>query len=302
MKLVQLFLVLIFGVSGTVAEQPSTDISSESKELLQQMEKQIKGTLMTVSEIETRAGNNMSDFYYSLELPATQQANLGMVIDFNDFQNGYSVISVTPGSLADEQNIVAGDRIVAIDQVKLNSANVDNTISQLQNIQPEQPLNLTIARNGINQEINLIVKGEYIPALKFEIGNPAFTSEQVAENEVDQKTECGTVSVFFTPPEVKDYYPAFFSRINGKGVLRAKDTFRLPTGMHRIHLHELITDPFLNRKGRGPVRAKYLDINIEANTYYQLAAKFNRAKSYKEHRGEHWEPVIWKTTEQKCVL
>lgn len=303
MRLVKTLVIYLLATATVIAAQGSSNLTPESQQLLSQLETQIKGTLLAVAENENRAGRNMDKFYYLVDLPAKQQANLGLVVDVNDVEKGYSVISVTPGSAADEVKITAGDRIVAINQLTINSSNHDKALMQLHDISPGKKLRLALADKDTTRDVELQVKGDYLPGIRLEVGNqPALVeSYQVASNEENSEA-CGEVSVFFQPPATRDLYSAYIHKIDDKPMMRHRHSFRLPPGKHRIYLHELISDPFLTRRKSGLQKAKFIDVDIKPDTTYYFAAKFYRAKKFRTFKEEYWEPVIWRTKERPCKL
>lgn len=111
---------------------------------------------------------------------------------------------------------------------------------------------------------------------------------------------CGRVSVFFTPPKALDFYPAAFYTINGEGVLRSRHSFKLPLGKHRIRLHEQIDDFRLLRRSQSIVQSKELVIEVEQDTTYYLAAKFDSKEKMSLDNKAKWEPVVWKQVKSSC--
>ncbi|WP_168204201.1 PDZ domain-containing protein [Aliikangiella coralliicola] len=330
MKLMSIILLWFVWVSGSlvlaapderrtspeVLLEKASEFTPESQLLLNQLEGQIKGTVLAITENERKAGRNIDDFYFAIELPAQQQASLGMVLDVENVEQGYSVLSVAPGSLAEKININRGDKIVAINDIEVEATSSNAALEQLQQLTPGQELRLAFNRNGNIKQAVVEMAGDYIPGIKLEIGSqPVFKtallseagddSENNSQNADDKsmldENACGEVSVFFRPPETKDIYPAFINTIDDRGVIRTRHSFRLSPGKHIIKLHELITDPFL-RRTRGMQKAKPIEIDVKPNMTYYLGAKFIRAKRSRVFKELYWEPVIWRTSERECEL
>ena len=307
-----LWLSFIFGLP-VHAEQTTPEYTPESQQLLNQLEGQIKGTLMAITENERKVGRSMDDFYFSIEVPAQQEANLGMVIDVENVEKGYQVLSVTPGSLAEKINIRSGDKIVAINDVEVKDASDNTALKQLQELTPGQQLKLAFNSKGDVKEAVVEMSGDYMPGIKLEIGSQSVVklaaltnSDKIGTSDSVEKVDsesnaCGQVSVFFRPPESKDIYPAYINAINDRNVVRSRHSFRLPPGKHTIKIHELITDPFL-RRSRGLQKAKPIEIDVKPNMSYYLGAKFIRAKRSKVYKELYWEPVVWRTSERSCEL
>ncbi len=275
----------------------------ESEQLLNQLRGNIKGTLLAVAENEKRAGHNMVDFHFSMELPPQQMTNLGLILDVDSSANGYKVLSVTPGSTAEKLAIKSGDRILAINDVKINEVNSGDAIHQLNQLVAGQQIKLALQTNGNYKELSTKIAGQYIPGIRLEIGSQSLAGIETETAEPGSSAEaCGEVTVFFKPPQAREIYPAVFNKIDDKHAVRNWHNYRLPVGKHIIYLHEHINDTknLLRRIGRQ--KAKPIEIEIKANTRYHLGAKFIRANRFKTLKGRHWEPVIWKTSKAACSL
>jgi membrane-associated protease RseP (regulator of RpoE activity) len=295
---------ILLTCSPTFAAKSNSDstITPESEQLVKDLQQQIKSTVAAITELESNAGNSVHDLHIQVDLPAKQSPNLGLVLDLESELGGYKVLSVTPGSLANNLNIIPGDIITAINSIEVSNSNKRKAFSELENSSPGDTLLLTVNKNGTINTINTTVGGQYIPSIRLEIGSQHSTDNGTSQSELDE-TACGTVSVFFTPPESKRLYSAYITKINDRTVISSRDSFRLKPGKHTIYLHELINDPFFKRRLHGFQRAKSIEIDVEVNTNYYLAAKFIRDKAFKQRKGEYWEPVIWKeTVKGECEL
>ena len=118
----------------------------------------------------------------------------------------------------------------------------------------------------------------------------------------ENKQACGRVSIFILPPSTKNLYRATVSKVDDDNSKRDRNSFKLPLGKHTVYIHELINDPDFTRRGKSLRKAKSLEINVEENVTYHLAAKFIRSKRLSTYKGKYWEPVVWKTTEVTCTL
>lgn len=297
LKLGGMFLC-IFVSTGLLAAESVKDYSAESQLLLKDLQAHIQGTMLAVAESERKAGNNIKDFYYSNEVPAYLDSNLGLVLDVDNLTTGYKVLSITPGSTAEESNISVGDLILAIDDIGINQSTNTKVLEKLQQLTPGSTLKLKLSRQGKVSQINMLVKGRYVPAVRLEIGSKIPPTEALDST----IPACGQVSVFFHPPASKDIYPARIHQIDDENYSRIRHSFRLTPGKHIIKLHELISDPSLTRRGRGIRRAKAIEINVEADTIYYLGAQFVRSKKYSMVKEKYWEPVIWKSEQKQCQL
>lgn len=116
---------------------------------------------------------------------------------------------------------------------------------------------------------------------------------------MDDGEPCGVVSVFSNPPETQDLYQVTIARVDHNTVVKHQ-SIQLAPGKHVIKLNDVITDPRLTVKGRYR-DAQEIEIEVEANKKYHLAARFFPDKRY-TNQGDYWAPEIWKVTEQSCTL
>ncbi len=317
-----ILFLLIF--TQTSAEQPnqSSMITPESEQLVKGLQQQLKSTIAAITEIESNAGNSVKDLYFQVSLPAKQSPNLGLVLDIDSNSAGYKILSVTPGSYADKLNLEPGHLIIAINDIQVDSSEKRRAFSELENSIAGDLLRLTIDKNGKTETVESIVIGRYTPSIKLEIGAES-TEASIDDIAGADKAGCGRVSIFFTPPRSKQFYNAAIVKIDDKNVRSPRDTYRLKPGKHTIYLQEFIDDflfirrfrstqtanlsDWFNRSNRRYNRfngvAKSIEIDIKPNTTYNLAAKFNKDKQFKQRSGEYWEPVIWReTADEECKL
>ena len=111
MKLIK-FFVAVVSVILSISVQANSETkqyTTESTKLLSQLQEQIRVTLLAVSNNERVAGKNMNDFHYLFSLPAQKITYLGLILELDNTDNGYEVLSVTPGSTADKLEITVTD-------------------------------------------------------------------------------------------------------------------------------------------------------------------------------------------------
>jgi len=308
LRLEKLALWLCFGLMLTLScvagaeENETQELTPESRALLEQLEAQIKGTVLAVSEYEQSAGRNMENFYFTANIPAQNSINLGMVLNTEKAAGGFEVLSVTPGGMAEKLAIVSGDRLLAINDIQVDKNTKDDALLQLQTLSPGESLKLALVSDGEVKNIDTIVEGQFVPGIKLELGTQSFATTTDENRLGDAGGECGELSVFYSPPETRDIFPAFVSRINNESVMRNRHSFRLPPGKYIVSLHELIDDPFFKPRGNWRKKAKEIEIDVQANKSYHLGAVFHRDKKYQLAKSEYWEPVIWRVKERECQL
>ena len=297
-------VVLVAGFSLMASSTIGSQTTPESEALIDDMVKQIVSTMSAVADAEKKAGNDASNLHIELDIPSSKSPNLGLVLDVDDAQ-GYKVMSVSPGSLADKLQITTGNIIIAINGVNTKNDTQRLAFVELENTLPGDTITLKLNKQGSISSVKAIVEGQYTPSIKLEIGDASIvannTTSQIIE-ELDE-TSCGKVSVFFKPPFTRNLHYANVTRINDRNVNSDRESFRLSPGKHTVYLHEMIADSMFTRRSRSLQTAKTLEIDVKANTTYYLAAKFIRKNRSEQRNGGYWEPVVWKTRENStCKL
>jgi hypothetical protein len=298
--------IYLIGLCLSVNVSFAAQTTEESEALIEKLVAQINSTVVAISEVERKAGNDLKDIHIVLDIPAKQSPNIGLVLDIDD-NNGYRVLSVSPGGLADSVNIAKGDIITAINDVDTVQVDGPSAFAILEQLTPGERVKIVFNRDGKYSTVQTQIIGQYSPPIKIELGvakEDVFASQ--LDNEIPQNDEldhdnaaCGRVSVFFKPPRSQQLHNVFINQIDDNNVNRRDASFKLAPGKHTIFLHELIDDPFFTRRSRTIQKAKPLDIEVKANTTYYLAAKFIKEKRNKERKGEYWEPVVWKVLENR---
>lgn len=297
-------VALVAGFSLMASSTIGSQTTPESEALIDDMVKQIVSTMSAVADAEKKAGNDASNLHIELDIPSSKSPNLGLVLDVDDAQ-GYKVMSVSPGSLADKLQITTGNIIIAINGVNTKNDTQRLAFVELENTLPGDTITLKLNKQGSISSVKAIVEGQYTPSIKLEIGDASIvannTTSQIIE-ELDE-TACGKVSVFFKPPFTRNLHYANVTRINDRNVNSDRESFRLSPGKHTVYLHEMIADSMFTRRSRSLQTAKTLEIDVKANTTYYLAAKFIRKNRSEQRNGGYWEPVVWKTRENStCKL
>ncbi|QGX38781.1 hypothetical protein [Permianibacter aggregans] len=110
--------------------------------------------------------------------------------------------------------------------------------------------------------------------------------------------DCGTVSVFFSPPAPSRIYDARIGEINGESRLIEEKEHKLAPGEYTLKVYELIPDPAVDNRHRG--YGKTLTLMVEKNKIYHIGAKYNHLEKF--DRKNFWEPVVWKTDDSECSI
>jgi hypothetical protein len=267
------------------------------------MQEQIKGTMYVISQNERNAGNDMGKFNYSIKMPAQQIIYLGLVLDTENSQDGFNVLSVTPGGIADKLAIQPGDKVKAINNTNIDSADKEKAIEQLKNALTGEELSLIVVSNGEENVLTTKLIANYIPEITIDIGALGVTSIEAESLYENDSQTCGEISDLIKPPVTQDIYPVAIQTIDGRNINNFPKHHRLKTGKHTILMQEMITEGTGNSlfAKRGP-STKGLVIDVKPNMSYRLGAKFIRKNRSKTVNEEYWEPVIWKSKAKKCSL
>ena len=305
MTLAKLFvLVISLTLSLSVLAITETkQYTSESTILLNQLQNHIRVTLLAVSDNEKKVGNNMHDFHYLLAVPAQELVHLGLVFDSDNVNNGYDVLSVTPGSTADKLGIKSKDIILKINDIIINNSTTESAIHLLKNLKIGNTLKLTVKSETGERELTSTLTGQYVPEIRLELGP---VSELVSmksgglANINEASKSCGVVSVLLNPPEARDIFPASIHKIDDDHLKRNRSSFKLPVGKHTIYIQEYIDVKNITIRRRS--RAKPIEIEVKENTTYRIGAQFHRDKALKIHKGGYWSPMVWNTFNQECSI
>jgi hypothetical protein len=241
----------------------------------------------------------MNNFSYSLALPAEQQFRLGLVLDTQNPESGFQVLSMTPQGIAAKTGLLVDDQITAINDMPVNEKTSAQAIAQLTQLNSSQVLTLEVISTGKTKQIQIPVTAEYIPAINLTIGETVPELTVLNPTLAMDKNSCGEISLFMTPPQTKDLYPATIDSIDGQNMRQSKEKFVLKPGTHLIKVHEFITDPRV-RRSKGIVSAKEFIVTIEANKSYRLAAEFIKEHRLKTVSQQYWQPKIWHVSEKQC--
>jgi hypothetical protein len=132
---------------------------------------------------------------------------------------------------------------------------------------------------------------------------PALAAQQTATTTA---AGCGYVSTSAKPPLSEDLYPAEIKRIDGEDA-RKQNRHRLAIGTHAISIQEQIGSTprgytKLRKLGNREVALVYkvIEIEIEADASYQIAARLRSDQIDSTRPHAYWEPVVWRTTSEKC--
>jgi hypothetical protein len=232
-----------------------------------------------------------------LEEPARSYFEWGAIMN-----DKAEVVSVRKGSVAAAMTLQVGDVIQHINQQPVDPQNLDKALTTLASLEHNQAFSVGVLRQKQALELNGVARATVIPGWRLEVNNTLEEGSHTGLMTTKSNDKaCGRISVFFTPPVTADLYPAFINTIDGDNVRIKNPSFKLALNKYQIGIHELIDEPSL-RRGGGSAPEKVLELTIEPNKTYHIAAKFIRDKRYQRFNDGYWEPVVWKVTDQTCQL
>lgn len=222
-----------------------------------------------------------------MQEPTRAYFDLGAVLN-PDFK----VMSVRDDSVAARMGMKVNDQVTGVDQLELADQSLQSFVAYLDEKQHGDEVSLHLLRAGQPLTLTGTVVATVVPGWRLEVDTK--TEETLANSNV-----CGRVSVFVEPPESRDLYPAYIRTIDDKNVISQLAIFKLKPGVHVIDVHELIERRTL-RPSKMLQQAKTLEITVEPNKTYYIAAKYNRDERFSARDGKYWDPVVWKVVEQSC--
>ncbi|MGO4221527.1 hypothetical protein AB4Y64_06685 [Lysobacter sp. TAF61] len=117
---------------------------------------------------------------------------------------------------------------------------------------------------------------------------------------------CGRVSVFDVAPRSKDLYRARLINIDGTlpGPTTAR-SYRVAAGKHTLEVAEIIDneqfgDVQLRQRAQQADRYKTIELDVQPNTTYLLAAHLIEERRNYIMDQSYWEPVIYSQSSEAC--
>lgn len=283
------YTVLIFCLCLPIqvtAKNVSEFKSAEAQILAENLKREINETLAEIRRLELL--KQSESFTVSLSQPSFTFINLGAVLD----PVSKVVLSVSPHSNAQALGLKVGDKITVL---QIDEERVTDLSEGIQ-LKAGNIISAEVIRTGHDQSLSLqtTAKSKIIPAWTLEVSSTNVNSESI------EMIGCGYVSVFFTPPGTKYQYPAKVFEVDGESGFHLRETIKLPAGQHSLKVHEYIPEQMLPRRKAGIEKAKSLEVMIEPDKTYHIAAQFEPEKRLNLVDEDYWKPVVWKVSESKC--
>ena len=117
---------------------------------------------------------------------------------------------------------------------------------------------------------------------------------------------CGRISVFDVAPRSTDLYRARLINVDGQlpGPTSAR-SYRVSPGKHSLEVAELIDEKQFNdlqmrQRTQRSDRYKTIELDVQPNTTYLLAAHLIEANRNDIIGQTYWEPVIYSQSSEAC--
>lgn len=260
--------------------------SAEAQILAENLKQDISTTLAEINRLEKKHNSDAETLSFELSQKAYNFISFGVVIE----PEHNVVLSVTPHSNAIALGLKAGDiiEVLSIDGVIVN--NLSNGLK----LKAGSKIEAKVRREGAVLSLMTTAESKSIPNWSLQISASQSVSAQ------PELTGCGYLSVFFTPPETKYQYPAKVFEVDGESGFHFRDTIKLAAGSHIVKVHEYIPDGMMSRRKPGIEKAKTLQLIVEPNKTYHIAAQFDPKKRLNIVDEAYWEPIVWKVSDSKC--
>lgn len=232
-----------------------------------------------------------------LERAPRVRREIGAVIDGMPMDGGLPrVLAITPRRAAERIGIRAGDRVRAINGIQLETAaDPGGAIREALESSPGS-LHLELQRGEEVVEVSGVPDRVEIPGYRLQI------------DPLPQPEGCGRLSTFLKPPPSSGLFPLLLHEVDGRlaGSLDS-EVVRVDAGLRRLKLSERIADVrFQTRQNYRREQLnrnemfKYLEIDVQPDTKYHLAARFHPERREPISEQAYWEPVVWKETRETC--
>lgn len=190
MKIFKWLSLLVFLLSTAINAKVGSD-NQQSITLLAQQTEDINTTIQLIAQHEATLGNKITDLSYTISLPSRSIIELGLILDFENSEKGYKVLSVTPGSYADKLLIKSNDYIVKVNGKVINSFSKSALKKLFQ--QSEQITKIAFKSAGIYQEVIIKLEDFYLPEAKLTIGQDKLSAQSLKQLEQLKQRIQGTL-------------------------------------------------------------------------------------------------------------
>jgi hypothetical protein len=112
--------------------------------------------------------------------------------------------------------------------------------------------------------------------------------------------QCGTVAAYLAPEPQLGHYRVVVTHLDSNAVI-SRPTYQLVPGRYQFKMVELIDSSQL-KVSLSARKAKTLVVDVQADTLYHLAARFNTDKIYLGVDENYWTPIIAAEESKTCTM
>ena len=316
-----LFCLLVAPAFAATAESDAVTSAKASASIgAQRLREELRVLLMDLVQsgaLDQSPGDRIA---LTVDIPAGRVPDLGVLVDSSSGESagkGLLVLGTTPGSLASRIGLRSGDILLAVNDLSLVALGSDPSGSAraarvlrdaLEVLADGAQLGFRIARGG--QQVSIAGKMEsvFIPSVHLQLGE-AQSSATTGNSGADAQRSssvCGRISTFDSAPRQQQLHAATLIDIDGqRSPISGQASVRVSAGRHILKVGEQIDLRYLGfgqrlRDRGGIERYKTIEVDVQPDTTYFLAAKINAEHRNEWRDGAYWDPVIWSSSKEGC--
>lgn len=172
--MIKYLILILFLATNALAyssqEKLDDVLSAKSLLAVERLKDEIRQTMRLIELAEQNNLEQFEEFSYRISLAAYYQIRLGLILDYDEEENAFNVLSVSPNSLAKKAGIEVNDKILSINYERVNSKNSDLLVQYLQKLEVDEELTLEIKQQDFVHVLNISVNGVYIPEVDIQVG------------------------------------------------------------------------------------------------------------------------------------
>lgn len=269
---------------------------------------ELRATVSTLAESGAFGNAPVDQVHLDVAVPAQRVSDLGLLVDSASARrDGVRVLGVTPGEQAQKLGVRSGDLIVAVNAASL--AQRERAATELRRIVDALPeradVSLDVVRDGQPLTLRGVVTSRQLPPMRLILGDAAAPTSSANATTADADA-CGRISDFDVAPRQQQLHGARVLSIDGRAAGPTNShVFRVSAGAHTIEVGERIDARYLSfndrqRQAGSPTGSKTLQVDVPPNTTLLVAARLNAGKQREWQHAAYWDPVVWKTADERC--
>ena len=303
-------LVIAASSAAANAQDAATAASNDADAALKaRLAAELRATVATLAESGAFGNASVDQVHLDVAVPAQRVSDLGLLIDSaSDRRDGVRVLGVTPGEQAQKMGVRGGDLIVAVNAASL--AQRERAAMELRRIVDALPesagVSLDVVRDGQPLTLHGVVTSRRLPPMRLIIGDASSSSTSSTNATSAEADACGRISDFDVAPRQQQLHGARVLSIDGRAAgPTTSHVFRVSAGAHTLEVGERIDARYLSfndrqRQAGSPTGSKTLQVDVPPNTTLLVAARLNAGKQREWQHAAYWDPVVWKTADERC--